>query len=43
MPAGVSIVVYQRDFRSEHNAVLVCSRKTFTVIGVVVADLQQLG
>ena len=45
VPAGVSIIVYRgrREFGSGHNAGLVCLRQRIKVIGVVVADLQQLG
>ena len=43
VPAGVSIIVYRREFGGGHNAGLVCLRQRIKVIGVVVADLQQLG
>ena len=43
VPVGVSIIVYRREFGSGHNTGLVCLRQRIKVIGVVVADLQQLG
>ena len=43
VPAGVSIIVYRREFGSGHNAGLVYLRQRIKVIGVLVADLQQLG
>ena len=43
VPAGVSIIVYRREFGSGHNAGLVCLCQRIKVIGIVVADLQQLG
>ena len=43
VPAGVSIIVYRRESGSGHNVGLVCLRQRIKFIGVVVADLQQLG
>ena len=43
VPAGVSIIVYRREFGSGQNAGLLCLRQRIKVIGVVVADLQPLG